>query len=60
MAIVLQNANNPSFFQIIINRELFQRPIQNGTFVSGHMLEGTLGLRLQKINLWISDFWYVY
>ncbi len=32
---------------------LFQMPMQNGTFVSGHMLEGTLGLRLQKINLWI-------
>ncbi len=36
---------------------VLQRPMQNKTFVSGHMLEDTLGLRLQKINLWISDFW---
>ncbi len=36
---------------------VFQRPMQNRTFVSGHMLEGILGLRLQKIHLWINDFW---
>ncbi len=35
----------------------FQRSMQNRTFVSEHILEGTLSLKLQKNYLWISDFW---
>ncbi len=34
---------------------IFQKPMQNRTFVSEHMLEHVEGK--QKINLWISDFW---